>query len=71
MKTGVWCINCEHVTLTEDLEADEYGGQFCSICDAGDWDLFDVRGTSFITGTQVGTGSDELEAIRYYPDEES
>lgn len=68
MKFGVYCLHCEHVTLDDDIATNEYGDRFCSVCDAGDWDLWPVRGPDLATGTSMSY--DALAEARYYPDEE-
>lgn len=68
MKSGVWCVHCEHVTLDGDLAVDGEGDRFCSVCDAGDLDLWTVRGTDLHTGMFIPTGSDLLAAVHVYDD---
>lgn len=60
---GYWCLHCELITLDADVKHDEDGDLECPHCEAGEWDLWRVRG-SFQTGTQVETSSDYLDEIR-------
>lgn len=65
--SGVWCLHCELVTLDEDVGWDEfYDWDTCAHCDAGELDLWPVRGVNLRSGMHVATGSQELVDLRAF-----
>lgn len=70
---GVWCHECELVTLNSDLGWDPaWEWNTCAHCGELEPGLWHVKGADLATGQHIPTGGDELAAVYVdeYPDDE-